>query len=684
MSYPGNPALGNDVQQRIVATFEQTLDLAIAGNRQEALLGCDFVLRMDSHFEPARRLQERIHAHPGALSHEALADLMPSTVNPASPANTAIDDDLGFLPHLDDFGGTGGLSGIDDLAGARGGLRDELEQLFAERRYADLVARAHQESAALAADPALGQLASAAQEKLESAPYVAKFLAAARSALASGMNAEVERNLDKARSLDPDHPEIGEIARSMSGNGAGVDEASFFTLESATPTSLPSLEPKAAAPPAQTFASESDRRIAQLLAEGDEAFDRGDPQAAIDSWSRIFLIDIDHDEAARRIERARRLKAESERQVEEIFHDGLSAGEAGDLAAARRAFERVLELQPTHLAAREQLQLLDAGQAPVFRPAPRSGEALDPLPSGFDSPAPADLKEEILVPPEGAAAQPRRERKEKVAATATPAPAPARAKRTFILVGAGVLVLVLAAGWLLFQNWDRWFPNSDSAAPAQASSADSIARARKLQEQGKTAIAIAQLIRIPPSDPMYAKARELIKEWEAPTAQPEPAGPAPEQAALRDQALAEAREAYTSRAYLLAAERFKEGADIAPLEGTDIELFEDAKRQLIPIAAQVQLFRDREWDMLLPQLWRLRESSPGPDIDRMLFESYYNLGVRDLQRMNPTKAVENFRDAGKLSRGDAELERNLQFAETYQAREPDLLYKIYVKYLRFR
>ncbi len=672
MNYPGNPALGNDVKQRIVATFEQTLDLAIAGNRQEALLGCDFVLRMDSQFEPARHLQERIHANPGALSHEALADLMPGGVAGGA------EDELGFLPALDDLGG------FDSSDAARGGLRDELEQLFAERRYAELVARAHQEGAALAADPSLGQLAGMAQEKLESAPYVAKFVAAARSSLAAGETAEAVRHLDKARSLDPDHPEVGELSRALAGGGAPLDEASLFTLEGNTPSDLPLLQPTPASPPAQTFASESDRRIAQLLAEGDAAFGQGDPQGAIDSWSRIFLIDIDHDEAARRIERARRLKAESERQVEEIFHDGLSAGEAGDLPAARKAFERVLELQPTHLAAQEQLQLLEAGQAPTPRSPARSGDALEPLGSGFDSPAPVDLKEEILVPPEGAAAQPRKERKGKVAEAASPATGPAQGKRKFLLIGAGVLALVLVAGWFLFQNWDRLFPNSENETPTQAPSSDAIARAKKLHEQGKTEIAIAQLKRIPPSDPLFGEARDLVKAWEAPTAPAEPIGPSPEQAAVRDQALNQAREAYTSRAYLQAAERFKEGSEIAPLEGTDAELFEDSKRQLLPIAAQIQLFHDHEWDLLLPQLWRLRESSPGPDIDRMLIDSYYNLGLRELQRTNPVKGVEQLREAAKLSQNDPELRRNLEFAEVYQTREPDLLYRIYVKYLRFR
>ena len=111
--------------------------------------------------------------------------------------------------------------------------------------------------------------------------------------------------------------------------------------------------------------SESDRRIRELLDEGQTAFDAGDPQGAIDAWSRIFLIDIDHQEASRRIEAARKLKAENERQVEEIFHDGLAQLEAGDAAGARRAFQRVLEIQPGYFAAREYLQQLDAGTVPA-------------------------------------------------------------------------------------------------------------------------------------------------------------------------------------------------------------------------------------------------------------------------------------------------------------------------------
>ena len=62
MSYPGDPALASDVKQRILTTFQQTLDLASKGSRQEALLGCDFILRLDPQFGPARTLQQLVQA----------------------------------------------------------------------------------------------------------------------------------------------------------------------------------------------------------------------------------------------------------------------------------------------------------------------------------------------------------------------------------------------------------------------------------------------------------------------------------------------------------------------------------------------------------------------------------------------------------------------------------------------
>ena len=67
-----------------------------------------------------------------------------------------------------------------------------------------------------------------------------------------------------------------------------------------------------------------------------------------------------------------------------------------------------------------------------------------------------------------------------------------------------------------------------------------------------------------------------------------------------------------------------------------------------------------------------------------MVDSYFNLGVRDLQRKDTASAISNLKEAQKLSADDAELSRLIEFAETYQGRPEDLLYRIFVKYVPFR
>jgi hypothetical protein len=117
MSYPGNSTLGKETQQRLLKTFEQTLDLAQRGSAQEALLGCDFILRMDPQFEPARTLLARLNATTGPID---ISDLRSSSsgqsaapptrppapqIAPAPPPPRAQDQELSFAD-LEDFGST--------------------------------------------------------------------------------------------------------------------------------------------------------------------------------------------------------------------------------------------------------------------------------------------------------------------------------------------------------------------------------------------------------------------------------------------------------------------------------------------------------------------------------------------------------------------------------------------------
>lgn len=692
MTYPGNPSLARDVQQRVLDTFGQTLDLVNEGSRQEALLGCDFVLRMDPQFDPARRLQERLRSSAGAVVD-------------TDDLRAAVDPNAGQVVPSDLFADLDGLDlELPDLPRTSADLRDELNTLLEQRRFADLMALAEREQAVIFSDPLLQGIVQEAQSRSEAEPYAIKFLASARAALQAGNSDEAKRLLAKVRALDSSHPELAELDAALS-RGAGAPAPADDDLLGSFDLSFdsPSMEPMATLDPtlfggasgSGTDYNESDPRIRALLEEGQRAFDGGDPQGAIDAWSRIFLIDIDHQEASRRIEQARKLKAESERQVEEIFHDGVAKLEAGDTTAARQAFQKVLELQPGYFAAREYLQQLDAGKIPVTtaaRPASRDGLAGAPeslLQLGVD---PADdLKEEIMVPPEpGAAPAKTAERRPaKVAAVRERRPA-----KLFAMVGSVVLLIVLAGGWFVWQNRDRFFPNSQAEETPPATPApDPIARATALHQAGKTASAIAQLRRLPPSDPRHAQAQELIKQWEGGGAAPGPetggSAPgvpaAPAVAPERLAALEAAHQAYAEGSYLRTVEILSQAASTGKLDESDTGMLARAKQQLEPLSKQIDLFRDHEWDFVIPDLWRMREKTPGNrDIDRLIIDSYYNLGVRDLQRADASKAAEKFQEALNLAPEDALLKRHMLFAQTYKERPKDLLYRIYVRYLTYR
>ncbi|HEX2162740.1 MAG TPA: hypothetical protein VHM02_02205, partial [Thermoanaerobaculia bacterium] len=160
-SYPGNPSLSPDVRRRVEATYRQSLDLARQGNRQEASLGCDFVLQL-----LRRREAEELFGgfDEGGEALSALPDLpdlldLPELSAPEAPAAAA-----------------------DDLAG-------RLAALVAARRDAEAVDLAGRHADRVAADPRLAELAQTAAGRLEAAPYVERFLATAREARLAGDHA---------------------------------------------------------------------------------------------------------------------------------------------------------------------------------------------------------------------------------------------------------------------------------------------------------------------------------------------------------------------------------------------------------------------------------------------------------------------------------------------------------------
>jgi len=349
-------------------------------------------------------------------------------------------------------------------------------------------------------------------------------------------------------------------------------------------------------------------------------------------------------------------------------------------------------MQPNHLAAVEYLDRIDSGDVAPPPPIEVASHLEDKVGAGFDlddsaeysheGGGPEDLFTTPDIPPlAGAELEP-------VTAPVKPPPKPRKRdpRRLFISVGTLVLVLVLLGGWFLSDNWSRFFPNAQSVQdvpPPQR--IDPIRRAKALHEQGRTAIAISQLRRLPPGDPHYTEAQALVAQWEIAPIDTEPQGPTPSELERHSTLLASATSAHRAGENLLVVEFLLRAASIAPLDEDARIIQVDAEAQLAHLRDQIEAFRSGDWEYALPALWQMREADiSNADINRLIINSYYNLGVRDLQRGRPESAAKKFEEALSLSPNDTTLARLQAFSETYQERAEDLRYRIFVKYLPFR
>ena len=60
MAYPGNPELSPEAQDRVMTAFRQVVGKLQDGHREEALIGLEFVLRLDPAYAPAKNLHQQI------------------------------------------------------------------------------------------------------------------------------------------------------------------------------------------------------------------------------------------------------------------------------------------------------------------------------------------------------------------------------------------------------------------------------------------------------------------------------------------------------------------------------------------------------------------------------------------------------------------------------------------------
>ena len=202
-AYPGNPSLPDEVKERVLTTFDQTLTLFDEAQLDEVIAGCDLILDMDERFEPAKKLRQKAKDPAAQIDMAPLYELRDSRGSAEPPAEG-------------DDAETEILQAVEELN--NGNYEQAVE--ICNRILASNPD--HEEA------QKIGQQAN---ERLEAGPFIKQFLQEANEAIDAG-NPDAARGLiEKAKSLDPLHPEISDAesrlesapaaAPSQEGGGGG-------------------------------------------------------------------------------------------------------------------------------------------------------------------------------------------------------------------------------------------------------------------------------------------------------------------------------------------------------------------------------------------------------------------------------------------------------------------------------
>ncbi len=746
--YPGNPSLPREVRDKILSTFRHTLNLFKEGKADDCVIGCDFILKMDPRFAPARQLMEKARNPAAAVDVGELEAIVAAT--PTRQERVASVE-------------------VDKL------LVRAAESLNA-REFDAAIATAQQVVLALPGNRDAQAILEKARQRKDSGPQFEVARQRPMMALDGNRPDEARAALERMRSIDPDHPsialletrvasaqappEIGESTNpgltlgsleepaaapeppsqgglgDLSLDSLSLDE-SFESPEVAPPIDFgarhPSTgplsvedfqgeaspsEPEAGSPPdmwgpapgeepatptadgypaAFSMGAPAEpepeppsprQEIAGLLARGDEAARTGSRQQAIEIWSRIFLIDINNSEAVGRIEKVRQEMAEGNKRVAESLRQGREKFEAGDFTAAREAFLQVLAFDETDATARSYIDRIEQELA-------RPSAGLD---LSRKAPAGDILAEEMA---EASAPEPELElepieNRIEIAARTAKTPAGRRAPdKRFVFALGGALVLAIAVGaYFLFRG-------GSAQAPAAADGGPSLERATELFRDGKIPETVAELKRIGPQHPDYARAQKLLASL---TRKPEDGGEAPAagdglaegaagdtpaggtgpppaalaQREVAEKALGEKRYIDALKAFALSAGAFQTDPSFSSAMG-------EASQKVAELTPAVKLYNESEYDTAIPLLWRIFQTDrENQDARSYLLRCYYNQGIAQLQNGLFPKAVESFSEVIAIAPEDAEAVRQRKFAQRYLKGDLDLMGRIYVRHVQQR
>jgi len=413
---------------------------------------------------------------------------------------------------------------------------------------------------------------------------------------------------------------------------------------------------------------ESAGRIQALLDQGQEEFDRGDFQSAIDSWSRIYLIDAQNAEAERRIGQARQRRAEVDRLAELDFYKAREAFEQKRFDDARALCLQVLKLQPQHLEAHDLLQRLATPAAP---PPPSSAPALAEEEDLFRD----DFVPATLAPPAGGAAIPS---VGPIAAPPREAEHPAAAQRAsrtlpfiplpWLGIGAAVVVLLLIAGFVLR---GRVFSGGGAVAEALVE-AEQLARQGQLQE----AVQLLQSLQGQAEGEQANQINQRVLEYQRRIKANAAPLPVADSRIVAD-ALADGRR-------VKAMKLLREGLAKIPGDPELLKLQAEITSYSPTISALADGIGNRNWETIRNLAGQvLKEHPDDTEIQRIWSVATFNAAVLQLRKYQVAQGHDLLMQLA-ITSPDPETLRLRDLAKSYLSRPADPRYQIFVANVELR
>ncbi len=709
MTYPGNPELSSQAQERVMSAFRQVVTKIQEGLSNEALIGLEFVLRLDPTFAPGVALQKQL------VSGQSDIDLSSIISQVESPDTGAVN--LLLIEAVEEF--------------------NQHKYLEAKEKVTKILIDlpGHREARSLA---------DQIDDALKVATQVGQFLTQAKEALAESRPQDAANFVLMAQALDPHHSGIESTLAEIHRSG-GVDVTVFNKPPEAPVTPPPVIDPSpgggdfdtlgafsaAVVPPAESSGSDSwdvagafeepafepveDRKpqaaseefgfggdVADLfeassdaplwdesepashtepgesaqeedlLALGMAALEGGNPQDALHHLSRVLLVDPDNSQAEALIDRARSAIDAQEHQVQSSLSEAEAALDSGDEDRARAVLDEVLLAAPNN----EDALALKARLAPqdfdppeplddlVMPPEPESPlsldeGALDDL-GNFDD---FDSAFDSLDP-----------------ATPSPTPQPAavggagrQVPWRLIILGVGGVTVVLIGMWL----GSSFLPHGDDDIETARAVSQRIENAQLLFDQGKGEEALALLRSFEVEGIDKVRIEKRIARFETALAPPEPT-PIPE-AVMNGRLLMDEGwwlEAYQVVAVGLSRHPGDSGLldlkqQIAVIEPDLSGLFVALERKDFQAGAHLAgQLAERHTD----------QEGFGLILDRCLF----NAALGHLRTYNLTSARGYLRRLQVRHPDDNDVSRILDFISSYTNRPVDMQLEIFVGSLGFR